>query len=239
MALVDSPRESGQGRAVCAGPPLDFSFKELRAAVQLETEEPRGGVKRQAPKEAKDEATQEAGTTEKANAKETLPPVVGNGTMDRRIVIRKVTTCVKLNNNMLETLNGLEAALESAMFSPLQNLQWLDISFNSLTSVDAELLKFAQLKALYLHGNCIQKFGSVQRLQKLPKLLSLTMNGNPIQSNRVYRTYVLGVLPQLRSLDHTSVTAEEAGEAMAWYRGHVRRMEVRKEQLRELRDLQE
>ena len=35
-------------------------------------------------------------------------------------------------------------------------------------------------------------------------------------------TYVLGVLPQLRSLDHTSVTAEEAGEAMAWYRGRLR-----------------
>ncbi|CAL1161583.1 unnamed protein product [Cladocopium goreaui] len=148
----------------------------------------------------------------------------------------KLLLVVKLNNNMLETLNGLEAALESAMYSPLQNLQWLDVSFNSLSSVDAELLKFVQLKALYLHGNCIAKFGSIQRLQKLPKLLSLTINGNPIQSNRIYRTYILGVVPQIRALDHTSVTSEEANEAASWYRGHVRRMEVRKEQLRELRD---
>eukprot|EP00435_Cladocopium_sp_Y103_P066695 s344_g29.t1 len=57
MALVPD-REAG--RAVCAGPPLDFSFKELRASVQIETEEPRSGVKRSiAP--AKEEGGQEAG----------------------------------------------------------------------------------------------------------------------------------------------------------------------------------
>mmetsp|Transcript_60184 Transcript_60184/g.131836 ORF Transcript_60184/g.131836 Transcript_60184/m.131836 type:complete len:234 (+) Transcript_60184:55-756(+) len=231
MALVPD-REAG--RAICAGPPLDFSFKELRASVQIETEEPRSGVKRSSAP-AKEEAGQEAGASEKAPAKETTAGNNSSG-LDRKVVIRKITTCVKLNNNMLETLNGLEAALESAMYSPLQNLQWLDVSFNSLSSVDAELLKFVQLKALYLHGNCIAKFGSIQRLQKLPKLLSLTINGNPIQSNRIYRTYILGVVPQIRALDHTSVTSEEANEAASWYRGHVRRMEVRKEQLRELRD---
>ena len=65
------------------------------------------------------------------------------------------------------------------------------------------------------------------------------MNGNPIQSNRIYRTYILGTLPQIKALDHTSVTLEESKEAAAWLRGHLHRMEVRKEQLRELRELQE
>ena len=138
MAL-DSPRA-----LVYAAPPLDFSFKELRACAQIETEEPRNSKRPQ----------------EEEKKEESVP----------KMVIRRVMTSVKLNNNILEQLNGLANVLETAMSSPLQNLQWLDISFNSLTNVDPELLKFVHLKALYLHGNCIQKFGSVQRLQKLPKL---------------------------------------------------------------------
>eukprot|EP00439_Symbiodinium_sp_Y106_P028927 s2794_g3.t1 len=61
------------------------------------------------------------------------------------------------------------------MPSPLQNLQWLDVSFNHLTAVDPEILQFPNMKALYLHGNNLSKLGDVERLKKLPKLISLTM----------------------------------------------------------------
>ena len=40
-------------------------------------------------------------------------------------------TSVKLNNNILETLNGLASVLETAMSSPLQNLQWLESHLKS------------------------------------------------------------------------------------------------------------
>mmetsp|Transcript_19614 Transcript_19614/g.27676 ORF Transcript_19614/g.27676 Transcript_19614/m.27676 type:complete len:142 (+) Transcript_19614:1-426(+) len=138
---------------------------------------------------------------------------------------------------MLETLSGLAPALETAMPSPLQNLQWLDVSFNHLTAVDPEILQFPNMKALYLHGNNLSKLGDVERLKKLPKLISLTMNGNPIQSAKIYRCFILGCLPQLKSLDHTSITEEEASGAAGWYRGHLHRQKIRKEAAEEARSM--
>ncbi len=34
---------------VCAGPPIDFSFMELSSIMEIENEEPRGGVRKRAP----------------------------------------------------------------------------------------------------------------------------------------------------------------------------------------------
>ena len=73
---------------VANGPPLDYSFKELRNCGELETEEPRSGQRL-------------------SELRESSP---GKG---KKVVIRKVTTSVKLNNNMLDTVAGLPQALES------------------------------------------------------------------------------------------------------------------------------
>eukprot|EP00439_Symbiodinium_sp_Y106_P043174 s2794_g5.t1 len=56
-----------------------------------------------------------------------------------------------------------------------------------------------------------------------------TWNGNPIQSAKIYRCFILGCLPQLKSLDHTSITEEEASGAAGWYRGHLHRQKIRKD----------
>jgi len=211
---------------VAAGLPLDYSFKELRTSAEIETEEPRSGFKRAMDTKDGDDpakiATSQAAAVEQAGM-----------TVARKFVIKKVTTCVKLNNNMLETVNGLPQALESAMPNPLQNLQWLDISFNQLAAIEPELLRFSNLKALYLHGNCLRQLSSVERLRKLPKLLSLTLNGNPIESSKIYRVYVIGALPFIKTLDHSTITEEESLGAGAWFKGHLRRAKKRKEEQEE------
>merc|ERR1712032_1212343 len=116
---------------------------------------------------------------------------------------------------------------------PLRNCRWIDLSFNHLTRIEPALLEFQQLKALYLHGNQIKSLPSVERLRKLPKLISLTLNGNPIECCRAYRTYVIGALPKLRSLDHSMVTQEEISVGAAWFQAHLKRLQKRKEQLEE------
>merc|ERR1712167_408287 len=101
-----------------------------------------------------------------------------------------------------------------------ENLQWLDLSFNLFTTIDPVLLNFQSLHVLYMHGNQIAKLPAVNKLQGLPKLRSFTMNGNPVESMKAYRRYVVGALPQLRSLDHASITEDEIAHAKAWYVGH-------------------
>merc|ERR1712083_582452 len=102
---------------------------------------------------------------------------------------------------------------ECAITNPLRSLQWIDLSFNQLVTIKPALLGFQSLKALYLHGNCIKSLSVVDRLKKLPKLLSLTLNGNPIESNAIYRSYVIGALPGLKSIDHSTITEDETQTA--------------------------
>merc|ERR1712107_346373 len=123
-----------------------------------------------------------------------------------RCIVRRITTSVKLNNNFLDRFVGLSDTLALAVNNPLISLQWIDLSFNRLVTVEPELLRFVNLKALYLHGNIIKSMEAVQRLKGLPKLLSLTLNENPIQSMQSYRFFVIGALQHLRSLDHLHVT---------------------------------
>jgi len=161
-----------------------------------------------------------------------------------KCVIKMVTTAVKLNNNMLETATGLPEALQAAManqlgkppsaVNPVTCLQWLDLSFNQLLTIEPDLLRLLNLKALYLHGNCIKSLPSVERLRKLPKLLILTLNGNPIESSKLYRSYVIGSLPGLKSLDHSTITADETQSAQSWFAGHLQRKKDREERLKDM-----
>jgi hypothetical protein len=251
-----------------AGPPLDYSFKELKSVLEMETEEPRSGGKRR-PQIEKDAtaagqadaaadtaaaggaaATEQAGDTTKmlttglANASAHLGGSGKGGAvvatqlrpnaapiMKRRI--RKVTLAVKLNNNMIDSIRDLPAALEFAMDDPLRNLQWIDLSFNQLQTIQSELLEFKHLKALYLHGNHIKSLPQVERLRRLQKLISLTLNGNPIECFPFYRRYVIGALTELRSLDHSTITDDEVKGASDWFVAHEQRAKARKERLEE------
>lgn len=214
--------------------------------AELETEEPRSGCKREAPPEQAPEASAESGEDGEAATGGAAQHLAATGTdalattgskalaqrpgMPIRRVVSKVTTTVKLNNNMLETLQGLALSLEVVMISPIVNLQWIDLSFNQLVTVEKELERFLNLKALYLHGNCITRISCVERLRRLPKLMSLTLNGNPIESSKQYRPFIIGCLPNLRSLDHSTIIPDEVASAQAWYTGYLERSKKRAEE---------
>ena len=50
---------------------------------------------------------------------------------------------------------------------------------------------------------------------------------------RIYRVYVMGALPSLRSLDHSTITDEEANNAALWFQGHLVRMKKKREEMAE------
>jgi Leucine-rich repeat (LRR) protein len=43
-------------------------------------------------------------------------------------------------------------------------LEWLDISYNYLEKIEPEVLKFPNLKTLYLHGNYISNLEETRKL---------------------------------------------------------------------------
>lgn len=45
-----------------------------------------------------------------------------------------------------------------------ENLEWLDLSYNYLQTIDKELLSFPNLKTLYLHGNYVSNLEEARKL---------------------------------------------------------------------------
>ena len=65
---------------------------------------------------------------------------------------------------------------------PFTNLQSIDLSFNELTKIDASVIKYPNIKSLYLHGNSIENFNEIKKLKTMNNLRRLTLHGNPIGS---------------------------------------------------------
>jgi Leucine-rich repeat (LRR) protein len=81
----------------------------------------------------------------------------------RKKEIKLVCTALFLNNNEIRTLKALPDTLQYVMYRP-ENLEWLDLSYNYLQTIDKELLDFPNLKTLYLHGNYIANLDEVRKL---------------------------------------------------------------------------
>lgn len=243
LALNTSLVGTGTGGVLyCCATPLDFSFKELKNCSEVETEEPRSGGFKRRVKVDNDAATvgqgdavaDPLGASSTVDGKGALGVTGKTGTVPHmRRAIRKVNVAVKMNNNCVETLQDLPQALVYVMDDPLRNLLFVDISFNMISAIEPVLLQFQMLKALYLHGNMIKSLPSVERLKGLPNLISLTLNGNPIEGSRSYRHYCIGALSQIRTLDHSAITAEETAAGQAWFNAHRKRLKARKDRMEE------
>jgi len=123
--------------------------------------------------------------------------------------LRYVNRALRLSNNNFLSLEGLDMVTEKIVADPFQNLSWIDLSFNSLEEIHECILKFVNLKTLFLHANKISKLTEIDKLAKLPNLRSLTLHGNPLEEERNYRLYVILMLPQLVNLNFSGISKQE------------------------------
>ncbi|XP_035478916.1 leucine rich repeat containing 51 isoform X2 [Scophthalmus maximus] len=129
--------------------------------------------------------------------------------------------CLRLNNNNIVELHGLQKTIKYFLAEPLQ-LAWLDLSFNKITHIDPILSELRELHVLYLHGNGIYIPSEVERLGVLPHLHTITLHGNIIEADKNYRNHVITTLPRLKTMDFSAVTRQERIMANLWHQSNSR-----------------
>lgn len=139
----------------------------------------------------------------------------GAGGAGRSRKKRPRANAVKLNNNEFTSMKGLDLALAEVVHDPAE-VAWVDLSFNQLDRIDRVYAEFPGLQRLYLHANNITNLTDVDRLQELTQLRSLTLHGNPIQENKLYRNYIISQIPWLRTLDFSAITRKDLDVAITW-----------------------
>ncbi|KAF6720816.1 Leucine-rich repeat-containing protein 51 [Oryzias melastigma] len=128
---------------------------------------------------------------------------------------------LRLSNNNITDLLDLERTVSHFLAEPAR-LAWLDLSFNKITHIDQILCRLHELRVLYLHGNNIHILSEVERLGELQHLHSITLHGNPIETNKTYRNRVICALPRLKSMDFSAVTSQERVLAKMRHRSRTR-----------------
>ncbi|KTF88606.1 hypothetical protein cypCar_00017890 [Cyprinus carpio] len=118
-----------------------------------------------------------------------------------------LSATLRLNNNFLSDLTGLMDTL-SALYAFGLARPLLQRVLNQLK----------ELRLLYLHGNRICKLSEVDKLAALPFLHTITLHGNPIVTEREYRTHLIGTLPHVKMIDFSAVTKQERELTSVWQR---------------------
>lgn len=172
------------------GPPLDYSWHELKSVDEVLEDEPSGGM------------------------------VKGDGRLKemrlpKGVQLKANSNSLKLSNNELTTLDGLDQVSER-IFDDIRELQWLDASYNNIEEISDSLLAFPNLKVLYLHGNAISNLREVKKLSALEKLQRLTLHGNQIEEHPRYRLSVLDAVPQLSCHDFVPRTKLDRDVLKSW-----------------------
>lgn len=193
-----------------SGPALDYSFMELERVAEALDEEPRSGVLGSRSRLRK---VEEKEVKLMATGKKKTKPKVRS-----RYEVTQITTCLRLCNNSLKHLEGLEEAV-TELFDYPDKVEWFDFSFNELKNIEDRMLQYKNIKSLYLHGNQITDLEEVLKLRNFPLLKSLAMHGNPIEEskNPPYRMFVIGALPSLQRLDFCTITPQDREEADLWW----------------------
>jgi len=178
-------------------PPLDYSFKCLTSIIDCLEEEPRDDSRKS------------------KSTREVPSPQVAKVSSANEITKRR-TNAVRLSNNVINEWKEFSPTLEKLVVDPYEAIEWIDLSFNDMTTIDKCLLQYRNLKVLYLHGNALEKLSEVDKLLNLPLLKSLTLHGNPIEEVKGYRQYVLSRIPQLKNFDFSGVTKSDRACSDTW-----------------------
>lgn len=128
---------------------------------------------------------------------------------------------LNLANNELASCEGLANSIRPFLFySRCECLLLLDLSHNNISQLGSAFEHFPNLQMLYLQNNQLDNMSRVAPLATLRRLEKLTLNGNPLElspprrgearrKRHDYRTRIIGLLPWLKQLDATTVTADE------------------------------
>lgn len=137
----------------------------------------------------------------------------------KKVVVRKQTQALFLQNNQIRSIANLAEILIDVMWTP-KSLIWLDLSNNYLETIEDEFSNLPQLKTLYLHGNYFSSLDQVRKLNQFDDLQTLTLYGAPIEQIKNYRMYVLGMMYEhnenLRKFDQVLVTNREFDKVLAF-----------------------
>ncbi|KAJ3217424.1 Leucine-rich repeat-containing protein 51 [Dinochytrium kinnereticum] len=122
--------------------------------------------------------------------------------------LEAITTAIRLPNNRITSLDHL-TSVAMKLGSTLQNIGWIDLSFNCLKTIDKELLHFPNLSTLYLHANEITNLSEIDKLSNFRKLRTLTLHGNPMENAAGYRYNVISRVPGIKHLDFCVITKQD------------------------------
>jgi len=200
---------SPEQKTLRAGPPIDFSFRELSDLAQIIYAVPVGGHPKNNPLTDP--------TLPRPKGVEVPPEVIMPPLPAGLRGVPFNSVCVRLCNNLLKSLKGLEAAVAYVLDDPSE-LTWLDLSYNQLVRVEEVILKYPNLQVLYLHGNKITDVREIAKLAALPRLKKLTIHGNPIAERRGYRPTIASMLPQVQNLDFGAITKVDRDVVATFYK---------------------
>ncbi|KAF4663260.1 hypothetical protein FOL47_005835 [Perkinsus chesapeaki] len=253
------------GYLTVTGEPLDFSFKDLGCCEDLVQELPRSGTRIprvivEKPKLDEDEDDFFASRSAPQPAPIAIPEYSSNegGTDegaeneseegDEEDIETSEESTPELPVASLMVEEEFEEAAptvvcDTPVFLTRPITVYLKLNNNTLKS----LAGFSSaLEAVMVSFR--ERLSSFVKLQRLPKLRSLTANGNPVEGRgKMYRLYIVGALTQseesgclckLKSFDHSVITEDELSVAQGWYVGHLHREKLLKERLELLRDQQ-
>jgi len=146
--------------------------KAARAAEALAAEQEEAGTSRKKAPSAAADAAGEGAAGEGEEGEEAAAPEESAPAAPARVEI-PTSTALRLNNNTVSALETLPQSLGAVRLVP-QKLQWLDLSFNAIETVEPIVEACPALKLLYLHVNAISDAKQLDLLAALSHLHTLT-----------------------------------------------------------------
>jgi len=122
---------------------------------------------------------------------------------------------IRLGNNLYDSLDNVSSSMNYAV--NLENIHWLDLSFNSIEKLSENFAKkFPNISLLYLQANKISKLTELKKLQHFKNLKSLVLFGNPVEESKHYRNMILWACPNLQILDFCPITEQQRSRNAVW-----------------------
>jgi hypothetical protein len=131
----------------------------------------------------------------------------------KAIHVKLVCSSLMLGYNKLRELTGLNTVMGSIM-DRLENLQWIDVSHNYLTTLDYAFEHFTELKTLYIHCNFLLDLAELEKLKQLAKLKTINIHGNPFAAVPNFRILAISILPDLKKMDSVLISKKERDNAI-------------------------